>query len=163
VAACTAVLGRKSLHLLYASGRPRAGGACAVVSVALICLCVHAMRPHVTSRDLIISPSALLYYRTPPSLLYRSPLSLLYASLTIAIALSLTMLGRLGASTQALSLPHVSYATAVDLGDPFPPAGWWHPRRKQEVGRRLTAVALRDLYGRNRNRSVRATTTDQGG
>lgn len=47
----------------------------------------------------------------------------------------------------ALSMPNVSYATAVDLGDPFSPNGWWHPRPKQQVGARLQLVTLRDVYG----------------
>jgi len=38
----------------------------------------------------------------------------------------------------ALKLPNVGYAVAIDLGDPKSPFGSIHPRRKQEVGRRLS-------------------------
>ena len=50
---------------------------------------------------------------------------------------------------ESLGMPNVSYATAVDKGDPFSPAGWWHPRYKQPVAARLAAVTLRDVYGQN--------------
>jgi len=43
-----------------------------------------------------------------------------------------------GAANQ---LPKVGYATAIDLGDPSSTNGSIHPRRKQEVGRRLALQA----------------------
>ena len=43
-----------------------------------------------------------------------------------------------------LSLPR---SRAADKGDPFSPAGWWHPRYKQPVAQRLAAMTLRDVYG----------------
>jgi sialate O-acetylesterase len=45
----------------------------------------------------------------------------------------------------ALNLPHVSMAVTVDIGDPRD----IHPKNKQEVGRRLALVALKDIYGRD--------------
>lgn len=48
---------------------------------------------------------------------------------------------------QSLGMANVSYASAVDQGDPFSPNGWWHPRAKQPVALRLAAATLRDLYG----------------
>jgi sialate O-acetylesterase len=44
-----------------------------------------------------------------------------------------------------LNLPNVSMAVAVDIGDPRDV----HPKNKQEVGRRLALVALKDFYGRD--------------
>ena len=41
----------------------------------------------------------------------------------------------------ALRLPKVGFATAIDLADPVSPRGSIHPRRKQEVGRRLSLSA----------------------
>ena len=42
---------------------------------------------------------------------------------------------------------HATLATAVDLGDIAAPLGSIHPRPKQELGRRLAAGALLDLFG----------------
>jgi len=42
------------------------------------------------------------------------------------------------AQLAATQLPKVGYATAIDIGDPSSPQGSIHPRRKQEVGRRLS-------------------------
>jgi len=47
------------------------------------------------------------------------------------------------AQADALSLPQTGMAVAIDLGDPRD----IHPRNKQEVGRRLAAMALVNLYG----------------
>ena len=47
----------------------------------------------------------------------------------------------------ALADAHATLATAVDLGDIAPPMGSIHPRPKQELGRRLAAGALLDLFG----------------
>lgn len=50
------------------------------------------------------------------------------------------------AQAAALSLPHVGRATAIDLGDvPEDPYNEIHPRRKQEVGRRL-ALTMRGIH-----------------
>ena len=46
-----------------------------------------------------------------------------------------------------LLLPNVSYATAVDLGDKTSPYVSVHPRRKQELCRRLALQALKMQYG----------------
>ena len=46
------------------------------------------------------------------------------------------------AQLAALKLPRTGFATAIDLGDPTGPFGDIHPRRKQEVGRRLSLVML---------------------
>ncbi len=43
----------------------------------------------------------------------------------------------------ALQLPNVSMAVTIDIGDPKD----HHPTNKQEVGRRLALVALKDVYG----------------
>jgi sialate O-acetylesterase len=51
------------------------------------------------------------------------------------------------AQDAALQLPGVGVAIASDLGDPGAPAGAIHPRRKQEVGRRLALNARVLLYG----------------
>lgn len=48
------------------------------------------------------------------------------------------------AQRQALSLPHTGMAVALDIGD----ADDIHPRNKQEAGRRLALLALRDAYGK---------------
>ena len=54
------------------------------------------------------------------------------------------------AQMAALKLDDVSYAVAIDIGDPTSPWGAVHPRRKQEVGRRLArAVWGGPLYGRD--------------
>ena len=52
------------------------------------------------------------------------------------------------AQTNALKLPLVGFATAVDLGDPTSPFTSIHPRRKQEVGRRMSLSMLTIQYGR---------------
>eukprot|EP01043_Picozoa_sp_COSAG02_P022326 COSAG02_NODE_1158_length_14185_cov_21.954778_4_plen_85_part_00 len=46
------------------------------------------------------------------------------------------------AQMAALKLPKVGYAVAIDLGDVRSPVTPIHPRRKQEVGRRLALSAL---------------------
>ena len=46
-----------------------------------------------------------------------------------------------------LLLPNVSYATAADLGDRTSPYVSVHPRRKQELCRRLSLQALKLQYG----------------
>jgi sialate O-acetylesterase len=51
------------------------------------------------------------------------------------------------AQLSALQLPQTGYAVAVDLGDVGSPARSVHPRRKQEVGRRLALQALDMQYG----------------
>jgi len=48
----------------------------------------------------------------------------------------------------ALADAHATLATAADLGDLSPPMGSIHPRPKQQLGARLAAGALRDLFGR---------------
>lgn len=49
----------------------------------------------------------------------------------------------------ALLLEDVGYAVAIDLGDIYkPPKTPVHPRRKQEVGRRLALEAWRIVYGK---------------
>jgi len=50
-----------------------------------------------------------------------------------------------------LELPAVGFATAVDLGDPFSPAGSIHPRYKQAVGDRLSRSMRNIAYGQNIN------------
>lgn len=49
------------------------------------------------------------------------------------------------AQRMAMELPRVGMACAIDIGA----AGDIHPRNKQEVGRRLALVALKDTYGKN--------------
>ena len=51
------------------------------------------------------------------------------------------------AQMAGLLLPNVSYATAVDLGDRSSPFVSVHPRRKQELCRRLSLQALKMQYG----------------
>ena len=46
----------------------------------------------------------------------------------------------------ALKLPDVGYAVAIDIGDSTSPEGSIHPRRKQEVGRRLSLNIRASLY-----------------
>ena len=48
----------------------------------------------------------------------------------------------------ALKLPRTGYAVAIDLGDVHSPVTPIHPRRKQEVGRRLALSALSVQYGK---------------
>jgi len=51
------------------------------------------------------------------------------------------------AQMTALQLPKTGYAVAIDLGDRHSPVTSIHPRRKQEVGRRLALAALAVQYG----------------
>ena len=51
------------------------------------------------------------------------------------------------AQMAAMLLPNVSYATAADLGDRTSPYVSVHPRRKQELCRRLALQALKMQYG----------------
>jgi len=51
------------------------------------------------------------------------------------------------AQMAALKLPKTGYAVAIDLGDPTSPQGSIHPRRKQEVGRRLALATQKVQYG----------------
>jgi len=51
------------------------------------------------------------------------------------------------AQLEALRLPKVGFATAVDLGDVASPLGEIHPRYKQEVGQRLSLAARAITYG----------------
>lgn len=53
------------------------------------------------------------------------------------------------AQTVALKLPNTGMAVAIDIGDPTSPEGSIHPRRKQEVGRRLSLSALAVQYGKD--------------
>jgi sialate O-acetylesterase len=53
------------------------------------------------------------------------------------------------AQMAALNLHDVGYAVAIDLGDPQSPFGSIHPRRKQEVGRRLSLSVLGKQYGKD--------------
>ena len=50
------------------------------------------------------------------------------------------------AQMAALALPNVGYAVAIDIGDPTSPEGNIHPRRKQEVGRRLSLATRKIQY-----------------
>lgn len=50
------------------------------------------------------------------------------------------------AQMAALKLDNVGYALAIDIGDPTSPEGNIHPRRKQEVGRRLSLSCLAMQY-----------------
>ena len=47
----------------------------------------------------------------------------------------------------AMRLADTGYAITLDLGDPTSPHGTIHPRRKQEVGRRLMLAANAVIYG----------------
>jgi len=51
------------------------------------------------------------------------------------------------AQMAALKLPRTGVAVAIDLGDPSSPRGSIHPRRKQEVGRRLALACQSVHYG----------------
>ena len=51
------------------------------------------------------------------------------------------------AQDAALALPRVGVGLAIDLGDPTSPESHIHPRRKQEVGRRLSLSARAIQYG----------------
>ncbi len=46
------------------------------------------------------------------------------------------------AQTKTLSLPKTGMAVTTDIGEPKD----IHPKNKQEVGRRLAAIALNDVY-----------------
>jgi len=46
------------------------------------------------------------------------------------------------AQLEALKLPRVGFATAVDLGDIDSPLGEVHPRNKQDVGLRVLYFAI---------------------
>jgi len=50
------------------------------------------------------------------------------------------------AQMAALKLPKTGYAVAIDLGDAHSPVNPIHPRRKQEVGRRLALSAMKIQY-----------------
>lgn len=50
------------------------------------------------------------------------------------------------AQTLALSVPNTGMAVTTDIGDPKD----IHPRNKQDVGKRLAAIALSKTYGKNR-------------
>ena len=60
--------------------------------------------------------------------------------------------GLRAAQMTALQLPQVGYSVAVDIGDISSPMGSIHPRRKQEVGRRLSLEARRLAYGASHER-----------
>lgn len=49
------------------------------------------------------------------------------------------------AQTATLSLPHTGMAVTTDIGE----SGDIHPRNKQDVGKRLAAIALHNDYGKN--------------
>lgn len=49
------------------------------------------------------------------------------------------------AQTLALSLPNTGMVVTTDIGEPYD----IHPRNKQDVGRRLAAVALHETYGKD--------------
>ena len=49
------------------------------------------------------------------------------------------------AQTSTLSLPHTGMAVTIDIGNPTD----IHPRNKLDVGLRLAAIALKDVYGKN--------------
>jgi sialate O-acetylesterase len=53
------------------------------------------------------------------------------------------------AQDAALQLPRVGMAAAIDIGDPDSPSGAIHPRRKQEVGRRV-ALTVRSIQYKER-------------
>jgi Carbohydrate esterase, sialic acid-specific acetylesterase len=63
----------------------------------------------------------------------------------------------------ALSLPKVGVALALDLGDPSAPNGAIHPRRKQEVGRRLalTTQAMQSFQEQKEDTTTTTTTKDE--
>ena len=72
------------------------------------------------------------------------------------------------AQLAAQTLPHVAFASAVDVGDPTSPEGPYHPRNKQAIGARLADAARATLFS---NSSVAwrgpqlagASITQQGG
>jgi sialate O-acetylesterase len=49
------------------------------------------------------------------------------------------------AQTSTLSLPHTGMAVTIDIGNPTD----IHPRNKLDVGLRLAAIALNDIYGKS--------------
>lgn len=49
------------------------------------------------------------------------------------------------AQTQTLALPHTGMAVITDIGE----SGDIHPKNKQDVGKRLSAIALHNDYGKN--------------
>jgi len=51
------------------------------------------------------------------------------------------------AQLDALALPNVGFATAVDLGDISSPFGDIHPRDKQDIAKRMLRSALAIAYG----------------
>lgn len=50
------------------------------------------------------------------------------------------------AQTQTLAVPHTGMAVTIDIGNSTD----IHPRNKQDVGKRLAAIALADAYGQDR-------------
>jgi sialate O-acetylesterase len=68
---------------------------------------------------------------------HRSTLSFFYVQLA-GFSPGSTWPWMRAAQGAALALPHVGMVAAIDLGDPESPLGAIHPRRKQEVGRRLS-------------------------
>ena len=54
------------------------------------------------------------------------------------------------AQLAALAQPNVSFASAVDIGDPQAPLGSYHPRDKRTIARRLAAAAQAAVYGEAR-------------
>jgi sialate O-acetylesterase len=53
------------------------------------------------------------------------------------------------AQMAALKLKNTGYVVAIDIGDAHSPAQPIHPRRKQEVGRRLALAAQKVQYGKS--------------
>lgn len=66
------------------------------------------------------------------------------------------------AQADALALPKTGMATAIDIGNPTD----IHPKNKQEVGRRLALLALKNTYGKknitDKAPSVKECTFDKG-